>query len=215
MSDIQAGQKTGQAGQKAKRRGPWPWIIVVLGLAVIGAAGALYVLRPSVTKSASGTDLKSLAHGDLANLTTASAGQPAPDTVFIDAADHPKHLADFKGHILVVNLWATWCGPCVKEMPALAKLQADYPGKILVLPISMDKADDREKARAFIAENSPLPFYEDEKSAMAFALSPPAEGFPTTVIYDAAGHERARLADGADWTGAEAHALIDAVLKGS
>jgi thiol-disulfide isomerase/thioredoxin len=213
MSDIH--EEQGQAGQKAKRRGPGPWIFVILGLAVIGAAAALYVTHTPVTKSASGSDLKSLAHGDLANLTTVSAGAAEPDTVFIDGADHPMHLSDFKGHVLVVNLWATWCGPCVKEMPALAKLQSDYPGKILVLPISMDKVDDREKARAFIAQNAPLPFYQDEKTAMAFALTPPAQGFPTTVIYDAAGHEKARMADGADWTGADAHALIDSVLKGS
>jgi thiol-disulfide isomerase/thioredoxin len=208
MSDI-------QEGQKAKRRGPGALTFAVLGLAVIGAAAALYVMRPPVIKSAPGSDLKSFARGDLANLTTASAGQLEPDTVFVDANDHPMHLSDLKGHILVVNLWATWCGPCIKEMPALARLQAAYPGKILVAPISMDKAGDREKARAFIAQNAPLPFYEDEKSAMAFALTPPAEGFPTTVIYDATGHERARLADGADWTSADAHALIDGVLKGS
>jgi thiol-disulfide isomerase/thioredoxin len=215
MSDIQDKQTAGQEGRKAKRRGPGPLLYAIAGLVVIGAAAALYVIAPHVGKPAAGSSLKTFAHGDLANLTTASAGQAAPDTVFIDAGGRPMHLSDLKGHVLVVNLWATWCGPCVKEMPALAKLQADYPGRILVVPVSMDKADDREKARAFIAQNSPLPFYEDEKSAMAFALSPPAEGFPTTVIYDASGHEKARLADGADWTGADAHALIDAVLKGS
>jgi hypothetical protein len=77
----------------------------------------------------------------------------------------------------------------------------------------MDVLRDREKARAFIAEHPPLDFYQDPKYALAFALDPPAEGFPTTVIYDAKGHERARLSGGADWSGPDAHAVIDALLK--
>ena len=212
MSDIQ---------QKAKRRGPGVAGYIVGAVVLIGAAAALYVISPRFIKpaapvaaSAASGELKSLATGSMAALSTVSAGKPAPDTVFIDATDHPMHLADLKGKLLVVNLWATWCAPCIKEMPSLAKLQAAYPDRIVVVPISMDKTADREKARAFMAQNTPLPFYEDEKSAMAFELSPPAEGFPTTVIYDAAGHEKARLADGADWTTPEARALFDTLLKG-
>ena len=213
MSDIQT-----EEGVKAKRRGPGAVGYILGAVVLIGAAAALYVITPRFIKpaasSAGGGALKSLASGGVSALTTASAGKPAPDTVFIAADDRPMHLADLKGKILVVNLWATWCGPCVKEMPSLAKLQSAYAGRILVAPISMDKAADREKARAVMAQNAPLPFYEDVKSAMAFALTPPAEGFPTTVIYDATGHEKARIADGVDWNAPEARAVIDALLKG-
>lgn len=184
------------------------------GLALIGAAVALYVIvHPHIKPGAAG-GLDSLARGDMRALSFASAGAAEPTTAFIDADGRSLHLPDLKGRILVVNLWATWCGPCVREMPTLAKLQAAYPGRILVAPISMDKAADREKARAFIAGNAPLPFYQDPASALPFALSPPAEGFPTTIVYDAAGHEMARMAGDADWSGADAHVLFDRLAAG-
>jgi thiol-disulfide isomerase/thioredoxin len=207
MGDIQQGLKT-----TGSRRGPLTYVL--WGLALIGLAAALYVIADRFIKPGPGGDLKAVAHGDMAGLSVASAGAAAPGTVFIDADGRPVHLADLKGHVLVVNLWATWCGPCVKEMPSLAKLQAAYAGKLVVVPISMDRAADREKARAFMAEHAPLPFYQDQSSALAFALSPPAEGFPTTVLYDAGGHEKARLSSDADWSGADAHAVVDALLRG-
>jgi hypothetical protein len=97
-------------------------------------------------------------------------------------------------------------------MPTLAKLQAAYPGRILVVPVSMDTAKDREKARAFIAQYPPLPFYQDPKAAMVFTVTPPAEGLPTTLLYGHNGRERARVAGGADWSGPDAHAVIEALL---
>ena len=207
MSDTQEGQTT-----LRPKRGPLTYAL--WGVALIGAAAALYVTVHLFIKPAGAADLQSLAKGQMHNLTLASAGQPLPTTPFVDGNGHPLHLSDLKGKLMVVNLWATWCGPCVTEMPSLAKLQAAYPGKILVVPISMDKTPDREKARAFMAMHAPLPFYEDEQSAMEFALVPPAQGFPTTIIYDATGHERARVTDGADWSGPDAHAVFDALLKG-
>ncbi len=125
----------------------------------------------------------------------------------------PVTLADFKGQVVVVNLWATWCAPCVKEMPTLAKLQAEYAGKpVKVVAISLDRGTkDIAKARAFIAGKAPLGFYHGDYD-MAFALKPAVEGFPVTILYDAEGHERARLAGGADWSGADAKKVIDQLL---
>ncbi|MDR3513283.1 MAG: TlpA family protein disulfide reductase [Caulobacteraceae bacterium] len=183
-------------------------------VALIGVAAVLYVIVASLSKPGSGpVDLKSLAHGDMASLEVSAKASPPPDTPILDAAGHTLKASDLKAPVVVVNLWATWCAPCVKEMPTLAKLQAAYPGRVLVAPISMDRLADREKARAFIAEHPPLAFYQDPKYALAFALEPPAEGFPTTVIYDRKGHERARLAGGADWSGPDARAVVDALLK--
>lgn len=184
------------------------------GVALIGAAAVLYVIAQAVIKpGGGGVDLKSLARGDMASLQVAAKGGPAPATPILDAAGHTLKVSDLKAPVVVINLWATWCAPCVKEMPTLAKLQAAYPGRVLVAPISMDRLADREKARAFIAEHPPLAFYQDPKYALAFALDPPAEGFPTTVIYDRTGRERARLAGGADWSGPDARAVIEALLK--
>jgi hypothetical protein len=74
---------------------------------------------------------------------------------------------------------------------------------------------DREKARAFIAANAPLPFYEDEALAMPYDIKPPVEGFPTTFLYDAQGREVARIPQDHDWSGPDARKVVDALLKGS
>jgi thiol-disulfide isomerase/thioredoxin len=184
-------------------------------VALIGAAAVLYVMAAAVIKPGGGpVDLKTLAHGEMAKLVVSPKALPPPDTPVLDPDGKTIKLADLKGQVMVVNLWATWCAPCVKEMPTLAKLQAAYPGRIKVVAVSMDRAEDREKARTFIAEHGPLAFYQDPKYAMAFALDPPAEGFPTTLIYDAKGAERARLSGAADWNSPDARAVVEALMTG-
>lgn len=209
MSDIQTKQKPG-----GPRR---DWVsYALLGLALIGVAAVLYVIAGAVIKPKGAADLKSLAHGEMARLqmTPAGAGAPLPDTPFLDAQGKSVKLADLASGVTVVNLWATWCAPCRAEMPTLARLAAAYPGRVRVIPVAQDKPEDRDKARAFIGQYPPLPFYQDPKLAMTFAVSPPAEGLPTTVLYDAAGHERARLSGGADWSSPEARAVIEALIGG-
>jgi thiol-disulfide isomerase/thioredoxin len=209
MNEVRGTQVKG-----GPRRGPLAYVI--WGVALIGVAAVLYVIAGSLIKPGGGpADVKSLARGEMARLEFSAKAAPAPDTPLLDAAGHTVKLPDLKASVVVVNLWATWCAPCVKEMPTLAALQAAYPGRVLVVPVSSDRLSDREKARAFIAEHPPLGFYQDPKYALAFALDPPTEGFPTTVIYDAKGRERARLAGGADWNGKDARALIDALLAGA
>ena len=187
-------------------RGPWsyaPWAAALIGVAVV-----LYIIV-AVLKPAG---LKGVAHGDMAKLSVAYAGAPEPKTPFLDPQGHVTHLADLKAPVLVVNLWATWCPPCVKEMPTLAALQAQYKGKVQVAAISMDRSDFRERARAFIGEHAPLTFYQDPQLALPFALTPPVEGFPTTILYGRDGREKARLSGPADWNGPAARAVIDALL---
>ena len=202
MSEI---QKSGPA-----RRGPLTYAL--WAVAVVVAAAALYVIAGRLIKPAAKLDAGP--KGDMAALTTAYAGTPLPDTPILDAAGHTVTLASLKGRPMIVNLWATWCAPCRKEMPALAKLQAAYGDKIVIVPVSMDKAPDREKARAFIAANAPLGFYEDEALAMPYDVKPPVEGFPTTFLFDASGKEAGRIPFDHDWSGPDAHAVVDALLAG-
>ena len=204
MTDIHEGSTKSLSG-----RGPWsyaPWAGALIGVAVV-----LYIIV-SVLKPGGHSNLQSLAHGEMAKLQVVQGGAPAPATPFLDPQGREVRLADLKSPLLVVNLWATWCAPCVKEMPTLAKLQADYRGRITVAAISMDKDELRERARAFIREHPPLVFYQDPKLALPFAVSPAVEGFPTTIIYGRDGRERARLSGGADWDGPEARAVFDALL---
>ncbi len=206
MNEVRGTQKKGGPRRGLSAYALW-------GAALIGVAAVLYVIAAMLIKPAGGSaDLKSFARGDMAKLEVSAKAGPAPDTPILDAQGHAIRLADLKAPVLVVNLWATWCAPCVKEMPTLARLQAAYPGRLVVAPVSMDRLADREKARTFIAEHPPLGFYQDPKYALAFALDPPAEGFPTTVVYDAKGRERARLSGATDWSGPDARALVEALI---
>jgi thiol-disulfide isomerase/thioredoxin len=179
-----------------------------------GLAAALYVIPGCSSKPAG--DLKSLAQGEMKSLTVDAQPSPAPDTPFVDAAGKSHTLAEFKGKAVVVNLWATWCGPCVQEMPTLAKLAQDTAGQpVVILPISLDREEDRANAEAFIAKRPPLPFYNEPKFAIAYAFKPLVQGLPTTVLIDAAGNVRARVPGGADWSGPDARKVVEALDKAS
>ena len=205
MTDIREGET-----KDGSRRGPLT--VALWGAAAIGLAVVLYVIGAPLFKPAGPPDLKTLVRGDMAKLVVTDTGSAPPNLPIFDASGHTTDLTQLKSRVVVVNLWATWCPPCVTEMPTLAKLQAAYPGRILVAPVSMDTAKDTAKARAFIAEHAPLPFFQDPKAALVFAITPPAEGLPTTILYDRHGRERARLSGGADWSGPDAHAVIEALL---
>ncbi|HTK34650.1 MAG TPA: TlpA disulfide reductase family protein [Caulobacteraceae bacterium] len=202
-----------QAGGKTKR-GLGLGLSLSIGAAVlIGAAAILYVIGGSAFKPAgAGSSMATLAVGPMKKLMDVSPAPP-PAVRFSDADGKPVSLADFKGQVLVVNLWATWCGPCVAEMPTLAKLQGAYAGRpVKVLAISVDDAKSTDKAKAFIARHGPLAFYQNADLKLPFAFTPPAAEFPSTIIYDRKGLQRARMTGGADWASPEAHAVIDKLL---
>ncbi len=181
-------------------------IVAVVVLVAALYAGYALIFKPH------GGGLKSLANGPMAKLVVDA--KPAPQPIQAQGpSGQTLKLADLKGQVVVVNLWATWCAPCKEEMPTLAKLQASYAGKgVKVLPISLDKGDeDIAKAKAFIADKAPLGFYHGDY-ALAFAVTPAAEALPTTLIFDRSGRERARLEGGADWSTAQAGKVIDALL---
>ena len=108
-----------------------------------------------------------------------------------------------------VNLWATWCAPCVQEMPTLAKLAAADAGQpVAIVPISVDRAEDRANAKAFIAKRPPLPFYTDPTYALAYrASSRRSRACRPPLLIDAAGNgSRPASPGGADWSGPDAAA---------
>jgi thiol-disulfide isomerase/thioredoxin len=144
----------------------------------------------------------------MSKLKIVETPSPLPSTPFVDAAGQPLNLAAFKGKVVVLNLWATWCGPCRKEMPTLGRLQAAYAGKPLaVVAVSLDTREQTETAKAFIAQYKPLAFYQDAKFNFVTDLRP--AGFPTTIIFDRSGQERAIMSGEADWDSPEARAVVD------
>lgn len=181
--------------------------------ALIGALAALYVIPACSSKPG---DLKSLASGEMKAMKVIDAPTPAPDIAFTDATGKSHTLADYKGKVVVVNLWATWCGPCVDEMPTLAKLAAADAGRpVAILPISVDRVEDRANAVAFIAKRPPLGFYNEPSYALAYGFKPPVADLPTTVLIDPAGQVRAELSGGADWASPQAQKVIDALAAGA
>jgi thiol-disulfide isomerase/thioredoxin len=149
----------------------------------------------------------------MAALTVTSAPAPPPATVFHDAAGGAHTLAEFKGRVAIVNVWANWCAPCKQEIPSLARLQTAYAGRpVAVVAVSVGKAEDEVAGRAFIARNPPLRFYTEPTYALTFAFKPVVDGMPTTILYDKAGVERARLTGGADWSSPQARAVVDSLL---
>ncbi|KQY30280.1 thiol:disulfide interchange protein [Caulobacter sp. Root487D2Y] len=207
MSEVQSNE--GAGGRKPS---PLKWAIGAVLL--IGVAAVLYVMAQASFKPAGVVDLKEFKKASLEKLDIPAEPRAAPATVFTDGAGKPHTLADFKGQVVVMNLWATWCAPCKKEMPTLGKLQAAYATQPLkVLPISVDRDSDLNLVQAEMAANPPLQVYRDPGYKLSFELDPRAVGYPTTVIYDKQGRERARLSGDADWSSPEARGLVEALLR--
>ena len=186
------------------------------GAALIGVAAVVYIIAQASTKPPPQAATPATGSAFAQKLVRPSAPTASPDYAFYDSDGKAMKIADLKGKVVVMNIWATWCAPCQAEMPTLAKLQAAYKGKpVEVVAVSIDSESSAAKARIFIAQHSPLKFYHDREMKLPFKLSPPAPGAPTTVIYGKDGLETARVAGEADWSGPEARALIDQALAGS
>jgi thiol-disulfide isomerase/thioredoxin len=181
----------------------------LIALGVIGAAAVLYVIVVAVAKPGASAGLAGLASGTMAHLQVIEPATPATDVSFTDAIGKTVHLAGFKGRPLLVNLWATWCPPCVREMGTLAALQRAEGGKVEVVAISVDSDTDTAKAKAFLAGYPPLVFHQDAKYAFLADFDPHPMGFPTTYLIDRHGQLRGVYAGEADWNSPQAKAVAD------
>lgn len=200
-----------QSEAAAKKRNPMR--MALGGVILVGVAAVLYVIASASFKPSGPADLTEFKKGTLEKLDVPATPRAAPDTVFTSLDGKPATLADFKGRVVVMNLWATWCAPCKAEMPTLAKLQAAYATQpVTVLPITVDRDGDLNLVNEEMAANPPLKTYRDPGYKVSFALQPRAQGYPTTVIYDRQGRERARMAGPADWSGPEARGIVEKLL---
>jgi thiol-disulfide isomerase/thioredoxin len=140
-------------------------------------------------------------------LDRSHAGSIAPDTVFADPDGEEARLADFAGSPLLVNLWATWCGPCVIEMPTLDALAVGEQGRLKVLAVSQD-VEGRDKVETFFTERrfAMLEPYTDPQLGLMSALR--VDTLPTTILYDSRGREVWRVTGIEDWASPKAAALI-------
>jgi thiol-disulfide isomerase/thioredoxin len=141
-------------------------------------------------------------------LDRSHAGTAAPDLAFEDGEGRPTRLSAFRGRPLLVNFWATWCGPCIVEMPsldALAERQGD--DGVRVIAVSQD-SEGRQKVTDFFAARSfrRLEPYLDKEMSLMAALR--LDTLPTTILYDAQGREVWRMTGAADWAGERAAGLL-------
>ena len=158
-----------------------------------------------------------LAHGEVAALTMAETPLRMPDLAFQDAQGKPRKLSDWRGRTVLVNLWATWCVPCRKEMPALEGLQTRLGGPDFeVVAVNIDTRDP-EKPKNFLKEANltRLGYFTDDKAKVFQDLKAAnrALGMPTSVLVDGQGCEIATIAGPAEWNSEDAIKLITAAIK--
>jgi len=202
--------------------------IAVAAVLVGGIAGFIGIHGLSGLKGAGGDPtcraavdtakrIAPLAHGEVAALTMASQPLKLPDLAFEDGDGKPKKLSDWQGKTVLVNLWATWCVPCRKEMPALERLQTELQGpNFEVVAINIDTRDP-EKPRNFLKEANltRIGNYNDQKAKVFQDLKSigRALGMPTSVLVDAQGCEIANIAGPAEWASDDAVKLIKAAVQ--
>jgi thiol-disulfide isomerase/thioredoxin len=173
-----------------------------LPFAVLVAVGACH--QPS-QQSANETAGSSASEG-IKGVHRDFRGKVEPAAAFNGPDGKPVRLADFKGKPLLVNLWASWCAPCVKELPTIDRLARS--GKVQVLAVSQDDGP-RASVVAFLQAHgiSTLQSYQDPKMSLSAALGPDTV-LPTSILFDANGKEVWRYVGDLDWTSAEAAKLL-------
>jgi len=135
-----------------------------------------------------------------------------PDVRFVDAGGAAKSLSDWRGKVVLLNVWATWCVPCREEMPTLDNLEAALGGKdFQVVAVNVDRGGG-DKPKSFLAETGAthLALYTDPSGKLFSVVK--AVGMPTTLLVDREGHEIGRLIGPADWDSPEALALLKAAI---
>jgi thiol-disulfide isomerase/thioredoxin len=199
----------------------------VLTLAAISAAVALVltliignVAAPRATecpvRAEAAEAIATAAAGELAAMIGTGKGRSYADMAFADEAGTPMTIADFKGKKLLVNFWASWCGPCRAEMPALDAIAEKYNSETFeVLPLNTGETQP-EKAKEFLAEGGfkHLKLFADTRFALLERLKTTAvsAGLPATVLLDEAGCELAVLQGPAEWNTPDGHKVVETLI---
>jgi thiol-disulfide isomerase/thioredoxin len=182
--------------------------LILLLLALIGLA-ACDRQKPEAQQGEQGAQAEDQATVGIKGVHRENAGKPAPAVSFRDPDGGEISLADFKGVPVLVNLWASWCGPCIKELPTLEELSDAHiqDGALGVIAVSQDMGP-HSSVTAFLAAHKidGLGAYQDPDMALSGALG--VQVMPTTVLYDKQGREVWRYVGDLDWTSAEASKLL-------
>ncbi len=193
-------------------------VVLLIAAAVYGIAG----LRRNVPDTAcagavsAAQRLAPLAHGEVAAFAVAAQALRVPDLAFRDAGSGERHLSQWRGRTVLLNLWATWCVPCRREMPALNTLEQKLGGpNFEVVAVNIDTRDPN-KPREWLKESGidKLGYYADP-SAKVFQILKTvgrAAGMPTTLLVDPRGCEIGTMAGPAEWASEDGIRLVSAAL---
>ncbi len=197
----------------------WPLLLALIGgICVASVAAGTWLGKPPslasppvATPIVAPSDVADIAPRGMDAMTPTDPPRPLPAISFLDGDGRRHALAELRGRPVLLNLWATWCQPCIAELPALAALARDQgPDGIAVVALSTDRGGVSQ-VRAFLAARAiDLPIRVDPAGVAADALG--ARGLPTTLVIDAEGRERARFEGAADWDSAAARRTILALV---
>ena len=176
---------------------------------VIGLIACVFVIIQSckVPKS----NLTRFAKGSLKKLTVLDPAPKQPNLIFKNAHNENVGLADFHGQTVLLNIWASWCAPCIAELPSLERLQKERgSNKFTVIAVSMDRT--QEDAQKFYqrAHIKHLDLYHDPSFSLSSKIG--VSSLPISVLYDPKGGEIARIAGEVDWQSDAVIALLDHVI---
>ena len=178
-------------------------ILLLLALLAVGACDRQKAETPQ------GNEASATPAGLEKGVDRSQKGKAAPAALFKDPDGGDISMADFKGTPVLVNLWATWCAPCVKELPTVDRLAERHAvdGELGVVAVSVDMGP-RNSVKAFLDKLGikHLGAYQDPEMALAGALN--ANVMPTTILFDKDGREVWRYIGDLDWSGPEAAKLV-------
>ncbi|MGG7566256.1 TlpA disulfide reductase family protein [Rhodovulum sp. DZ06] len=190
----------------ALRRAHAALVCALLYGAALGAATPAAAAGP--LSPAAVEDLRAARAGDMGKLAIHTEPKEVPQVAFLAEDGSERRLGDWRGKLTVVNLWATWCGPCRHEMPSLDALKADLADEgIDVIAVNVERKG-LVKARRFYTQEGieTLEVLVDRDKALPTRLG--VIGYPVTLILDPEGREIARMQGDADWHSPEALAIL-------
>lgn len=180
----------------------------ILATAAVSGAAILIVWAVVVLQSSDPAPVPPPLFGWMKNFTPAESPGPAPRMSFVARGGSARTLADFRGKVVLVNFWATWCVPCVREMPALLRLQKILAGTDFTLLALSQDLKGWSVIDPFVKRHGldELQVYLDRRGAVAREQG--VKGLPTTILYGRDGRELGRLAGIAEWDSKDAVALM-------
>jgi thiol-disulfide isomerase/thioredoxin len=178
----------------------------------VAAALAFLLLAPALGAADEG-EADTPDRSKLGEFVPSSQPYPAPAIPLADTSGQSVELSNLRGKLVLVNLWATWCEPCLREMPSLERLQSRLGDRIAVLAVSEDRGGDKIVA-PFIAKLGlkSVKIYIDPKSEVGHALG--VRGLPTSFVIDREGKVRGRVEGAAEWDSPKILSVLEPLLSG-